>query len=76
MKECMADDASIFLHIGTREGPFVSQLLDQVFGFNNWRSTITWQRSHPHNNLTKSIGNVSDFIYYYSVSDNYTFFET
>lgn len=73
MKECMANDASIFLHIGTREGPFVSQLLDQVFGFNNWRSTITWQRSHPHNNLTKSIGNVSDFIYYYSVSDNYTF---
>jgi site-specific DNA-methyltransferase (adenine-specific) len=72
-KKVMSDDASIFLHIGTREGPAVSLLLDELFGSANWRSTITWQRSHPHNNVTKSLGNVSDYIYYYSVSDRYTF---
>ena len=69
----MADTGSIFLHIGTREGPYVSLLLDRIFGMKNWRSTITWQRSHPHNNMKVSLGNVSDYIYYYSKSDTYTF---
>lgn len=69
----MSETGSIFLHIGTREGPYVSLLLDHIFGFKNWRSTITWQRSHPHNNMTKSLGNVSDYIYYYSKSNKYVF---
>jgi site-specific DNA-methyltransferase (adenine-specific) len=73
IKDVMSDEASIFLHIGTREGPAVSLVLDELFGSTNWRSTITWQRSHPHNNVTKSLGNVSDYIYYYSKSDSYTF---
>lgn len=69
----LAETGSIYLHIGTREAPYVSLLLDRVFGFNNWRSTITWQRSHPHNNMTKALGNVADFIYYYSKSSEFTF---
>lgn len=69
----MAETGSIFLHIGSREAPYVSILLDSIFGFGNWRSTITWQRSHPHNNVTKSLGNVSDVIFYYSKSSKYTF---
>jgi DNA modification methylase len=73
LHEHMADTGSIFLHIGTREGPYVSLLLDRIFGMKNWRSTITWQRSHPHNNMKKSLGNVSDYIYYYSKSNTYTF---
>lgn len=68
-----SDTSSIFLHIGTREAPYVSILLDKIYGFSNWRSTITWQRSHPHNNLKKSLGNVSDYIFYYSKSKEYTF---
>jgi DNA modification methylase len=71
--EHLCDSGSIFLHIGTREAPYVSLLMDRIFGFANWRSTITWQRSHPHNNMTKSLGNVSDFIFYYSKSDSFTF---
>jgi len=69
----LAKTGSIFLHIGTREAPYVSILLDRIFGFSNWRSTITWQRSHPHNNMTKSVGNVSDFIFYFSKSEKYKF---
>lgn len=73
IKESMHISASIFLHIGTREAPSVSLLLDDIFGAKNWRSTITWQRSHPHNNVTKNLGNVADFIFYYSRSSDYTF---
>jgi len=73
LHEHLAESGSLFLHIGTREAPYVSLLLDRIFGFGNWRSTITWQRSHPHNNMTKSVGNVSDFIFYYSKSEKYSF---
>jgi DNA modification methylase len=69
----MAETGSFFLHIGTREAPYVSLLLDKIFGFSGWRTTITWQRSHPHNNLKKSLGNVSDYIFYYSKGEKYTF---
>lgn len=69
----MSSTGSMFLHIGTREAPYVHLLLDNLFGFRNWRSTITWQRSHPHNNLRHSLGNVADFIFYYSMGDAYTF---
>ncbi len=71
--EHSSDASSIFLHIGTREAPYVSILMDKIYGFSNWRSTITWQRSHPHNNLKKSLGNVSDYIFYYSKGKEYTF---
>ena len=73
IKRSMNATGSIFLHIGTREAPAVSLLLDELFGSSNWRSTITWQRSHPHNNVTRNLGNVSDFIFYYSMSDKFTF---
>ena len=73
MHEHLSEQGSFFLHIGTREGPYLNILLDEIYGMNNWRSTITWQRSHPHNNMKKSLGNVSDFIYYYSKSSKYTF---
>ena len=69
----MSQTGSLFLHIGIKEGPYVSLLLDHIFGFKNWRSTITWQRSHPHNNMKKSLGNVSDYIYYYTKSSKFTF---
>lgn len=71
--EHLSDTGSIFLHIGSREAPYVGLLMDHVFGFKNWRSTITWQRSHPHNNMTKSLGNVSDMIFYYTKSNAFTF---
>lgn len=73
IRNLMSETGSIFLHIGTREAPYLASVLDETFGFSNWRSTITWQRSHPHNNVTKSLGNVSDYIFYYSKSQKYVF---
>ncbi|MCK6570178.1 hypothetical protein L6V77_03605 [Myxococcota bacterium] len=73
IRKRMSERGSLFLHIGQREGPYVRMLLDNIFGLKHWRSTITWQRSHPHNNLTRALGNISDFIYYYTASDDFTF---
>jgi DNA modification methylase len=69
----LKETGSLFFHIGPNEAPYIKLLLDMTFGMNNHRSTITWQRSHPHNNVKNALGSVSDFIYYYTKSDKYTF---
>lgn len=69
----LSPKGSLFLHIGPDEAPYVRLLLDAVFGMPNHRATITWQRSHPHNNVTSSLGNVSDLIYYFTKSNDFTF---
>jgi site-specific DNA-methyltransferase (adenine-specific) len=73
IKQSLAPTGSLVVHIGIREAIYLTALMDHLFGAKQWRSTITWQRSHPHNNVTKSLGNVSDLLLYYSVSNKYTF---
>ena len=73
VREHMAPTASIFVHIGPREGAYLRLVLDRIFGLDQWRATITWQRSHPKNNITSALGNVSDHIYYYTRSNEFTF---
>lgn len=73
IRSAMAPNASIFVHVGVREGIYLTALLDALFGSKNWRSTITWQRSHPHNNVKRALGNVSDLLLYYSMSSDYAF---
>lgn len=70
---CMSKSSSVFVHVGIREATYLTPLMDHLFGSKQWRSTITWQRSHPHNNVTRSLGNVSDFILYYTMGKQYTF---
>ncbi len=71
--ELLAPDGSLFVHIGPREGAYVRVLLDRIFGLERWRATITWQRSHPKNNIKNALGNVSDHIYYYTRSNEFAF---
>ena len=73
IREHMAATASILVHLGPRESAYARLVLDRVFGLESWRATITWQRSHPHNNLKRSLGNVSDHILYYTRSRRFTF---
>ncbi len=71
--EHLSPTGSFFLHIGQSEGAYLKCILDDIFGIKMYRTTITWQRSHPHNNVKFAVGGTSDFIYYYTKSDNFTF---
>ncbi len=73
IRQSLSPSGSIVVHVGIREATYLTALMDYLFGAKQWRSTITWQRSHPHNNVTKSLGNVSDFLLYYTMSGDYTF---
>ena len=72
MREVLADDGSIFVHLDWKKAQYLKVILDEVFGENNFVNEIIW---HYSDNFQ---GNVNGFavnhnnIFWYSKSDAYT----
>jgi adenine-specific DNA-methyltransferase len=73
MKELLSDRGSIYVHLDWHVGHYVKVLMDEIFGSENFRSTITWLRSSSGKTVSRSFPSDTDFIFYYSKSDNYIF---
>jgi len=71
MRELLADDGSIYLHLDDNMSFHIKIIMDEVFGQKNFRNWITRKKCNPKNYTRKTYGNVSDFILFYSKSDNY-----
>ena len=70
LRELLADDGSIYLHIDYKIGHYVKILMDEVFGQRNFRNDITRIKCNPKNFPRKGYGNVKDLILFYSKSGN------
>lgn len=71
LKQLMADDGSIYLHIDTKIGHYVKVLMDEIFGINNFRSDITRIKSNPKNFNQNSYSNFKDTILFYTKRDKF-----
>lgn len=71
LREILAEDGSIYLHLDENMAFHVKCIMDEVFGRNNFRNWITRKKCNPKNYTRRSYGNVSDFILFYTKSDNY-----
>ncbi|RNJ48771.1 site-specific DNA-methyltransferase [Methylocystis hirsuta] len=69
LRDLMADDASIYLHIDGKIGHYVKVVMDDVFGRENFRNDIARIKCNPKNFDRKAFGNVKDVIYFYSKTD-------
>lgn len=72
LRELLADDGSIYVHLDENMAFYVKLILDEVFGQKNFRNWITRKKCNPKNYTRKTYGNISDFILFYTKSDNYT----
>lgn len=61
----------LFFHCDDNVVHYVKILLDEIFGKNNFRNEIIWQRCNTHND-SKRFGRVHDTILFYSKSSHYT----
>jgi len=72
MREILADDGSIFVHLDWKKAQYLKVVMDEVFGENNFVNEVIW---HYADNFQ---GNVDGFavnhnnIFWYSKSDVYT----
>ena len=70
LRELLAEDGSIYLHLDKNMAFAMKIIMDEVFGAKNFRSWITRKKCNPKNYTTRSYGNVADYLLFYSKSDN------
>ena len=67
IKSVMSENASIYVHLDYHIGHYVKILMDEIFGEENFRNEIVWQRFTFHSDADK-FGAVHENIFYYSKS--------
>jgi DNA modification methylase len=73
LRELLAEDGSIYVHLDWHIGHYVKCVLDEVFGYENVRNDITWKRSYAHGDTGQGathFGRVTDMILFYTKNDN------
>ncbi len=71
LRELLAEDGSIYVHLDDKMAFHVKVVMDEVFGRGNFRNWITRKKCNPKNYTRKAYGNVSDYILFYTKSDRY-----
>ena len=71
LRELLADDGSIYVHLDENMAFHIKVIMDEIFGKANFRNWITRKKCNPKNYTRKTYGNISDYILFYTKSDNY-----
>ncbi len=64
---------SLYLHCDPTASHYLKIVLDGVFGTENFRNEIKWQRTYSHGDSKKRFMNISDSILFYAKSDSFVF---
>ena len=71
MRECLADDGSIYVHIGHQMLGHLKVLLDEIFGSKNFRNIIARRKCSSKNFTSNSYSNIHDYLLFYTKSGDY-----
>ncbi len=71
LKELLADNGSICLHLDEKMVFHLKLIMDEVFGAENYRNCITRKKCNPKNYTRKTYGNIADYILFYTKSSGY-----
>lgn len=75
MKRILKNNGTIFIHCSRRLDCYIGMLLDEIFGYENFRNRI-YRRHSRERNFYKNFDSVIDIIFYYCKdANNYTFNE-
>ncbi len=76
MHELLAEEGTLYIHIGPAVSHYVKIICDEIFGDHNFRGELVWKRSDAHSDAgqgAKHFGRIHEVILQYSKTDNYTF---
>lgn len=71
IRRMMKPSASIYLHCDDTAAHYLKIALDVLFGANNFRNAVIWKRTWAHND-PRRYGRITDTIFLYSKSSEYT----
>jgi DNA modification methylase len=70
LRELLADDGSIYVHLDWHLGHYVKVVMDDVFGPECFRNEVIREKTNPKNYTKWGFGNIHDTIFFYSKSEN------
>ena len=70
-RNLLAEDGAIFISIDENEITNLQKICNEVFGENNFKSLITWQRKYSVSNNSKSMATICDYVLLYSKSGTF-----
>jgi len=76
LREVLADDGSLYVHIGSQMAHYVRALLDEVFGAENFLNEITRVKCNPKNFHRRAYGNMKDTLLFYSKTGQHVWNES
>lgn len=71
MRELLAENGSIYLHLDGKMAFTMKLIMDEVFGEDNCRAFITRKKCSTKNYTKNTFGNISDYVMFYSKSGKY-----
>lgn len=71
LRELLAEDGSIYVHIDWKMGHYVKVLMDEIFGQERFINDIARIKCNPKNFARKAYGNIKDMILFYSKTSQY-----
>lgn len=70
-RNLLTEDGSIFITIDDNEAANLQKVCDEIFGEENFRALISWQKKYSVSNNFKGIASIRDFVLVYSKSDRF-----
>ena len=71
IRELLAPDGSIYVHLDDNMAFEIKMVMDEVFGKEHFQNWITRKKCSTKNTTRKRFGNIADYILFYSKSDDY-----
>jgi adenine-specific DNA-methyltransferase len=71
LRELLAEDGSIYVHLDSKMAFATKVIMDEVFGASNFRNWITRVKSNRKNYTRKQYGNIADYILFYTKGRSY-----
>lgn len=75
IRELLADDGSIYLHLDQKKAHYAKIVLDEVFGEHNFRNEIIWRNTNSHNKAI-TFGQIHQSIFLYSKASEFYFIKS
>lgn len=77
MRELLAENGSIYVHLDWHVGHYVKLIMDEIFGKENFVADITWRREVPRGRKSKArfFGHNADYILVYEKYQNQGYFK-
>jgi DNA modification methylase len=74
MRELLAENGSIYIHLDWHVGHYVKVVMDEIFGYENFRNEIVWRRmTGVKGNVKKGFPHITDVILFYSKNKEIVF---